>query len=75
MDTTYLVLSPVDNDGTRYEPGDSLALLPEQAAPLVDCGALEPLTGAAAEAAPPEPAEGEATEADASRAGSRTRPR
>ena len=31
----HLVLSPLDHDGERYEPGDTVHLTPAQAAPLL----------------------------------------
>lgn len=44
----YRVLSPLfhgttADDQRRYEPGETLALSSEQAAPLLACGAVEPL--------------------------------
>ena len=37
---TYTVLTPVDHDLVRYEPGDAIELTAEQAAALLACGAV-----------------------------------
>jgi hypothetical protein len=52
----YTVLSPLEHDGRRHEPGAEVALTPEQAAPLLGH------TVAPLEDAPEDPAPAEAPE-------------
>jgi len=41
MSHSYTVLSPVDHDGTRYEPGESVDLPEDAAAALLAVGVVE----------------------------------
>lgn len=41
MNNEYTILSCVDHNGTRYEPGQSLALAEDAAAALLAVGVIE----------------------------------
>ena len=43
---TYITMTVVEHDGTRYEIGQDIVLPDEAAKPLLDCGAVvEPAKG------------------------------
>ena len=47
MAKIYTVLSPVLRDGKRFDPGSTIGLTPEHAAPLIEAGAIKAVEGAA----------------------------
>lgn len=60
--TRIRVLSPIDRDNVRFEPGNELDLLPDDAAALIACGAAVAVGGTMPAPGDPTPP-AEATEA------------